>query len=334
MARIIVLHMSAQFMHAGAHDIIWVEHTVHACSQAEQASIQACMTDMSMACMPGIDIMSFDMAPIIIWSICRHPSVTGSGGQSPACRQARPRSVAIKGPDRLVRVMSHTLHKPLTARLGAVLAALLLTLAALVLPASPAQAHDELLGSDPAADSTLDALPAALTLTFSGEIADDEGASVVEVTDAGGTSLTDGTPTVRDNVLTQPLAGEASGAVTVLWKVVSSDGHPISGELSFTVEGAPAPSPTPTETTTPAPTDTAAPTDTPTATPTATSTPVADEGSSALPWIIAGVLALALIGAIVYLLVSRSRREKTLAEGSTNPAGDPSQPGSEPPADH
>ncbi|HWL76200.1 hypothetical protein [Microbacterium sp.] len=64
MARIIVLHMSAQFMHAGAHDIIWVEHTVHACSQAEQASRHACTRDMSIACMPGIDIMSFDMASI------------------------------------------------------------------------------------------------------------------------------------------------------------------------------------------------------------------------------------------------------------------------------
>jgi DNA-binding NtrC family response regulator len=71
--------MSAQFMHAGAHDIIWVEHTVHACSQAEQASIQACMTDMSMASMPGIDIMSLDMAPIIIWSICRIPPSPVSG---------------------------------------------------------------------------------------------------------------------------------------------------------------------------------------------------------------------------------------------------------------
>ncbi|MFK4835062.1 hypothetical protein ACI3KY_04965 [Microbacterium sp. ZW T2_14] len=67
--RIIVLHMSAQFMHAGAHDIICVEHTVHACSQAEQASIQACITDMSMVSMPGIDIMSFDMASIIMESI-------------------------------------------------------------------------------------------------------------------------------------------------------------------------------------------------------------------------------------------------------------------------
>jgi hydroxypyruvate isomerase len=71
MARIMVLHMSAQFMHAGAHDIICVEHTVHACSQAEQASIHACMTFMSIMSMPGIDIMSFDMASIIIESISR-----------------------------------------------------------------------------------------------------------------------------------------------------------------------------------------------------------------------------------------------------------------------
>ncbi|MDT0184097.1 hypothetical protein Q9S36_28285 [Microbacterium sp. ARD31] len=71
MERIIVLHMSAQFMHAGAHDIICVEQTVHACSQAEQASIQACITAMSIVSMPGIDIMSFDMASIIMVSIAR-----------------------------------------------------------------------------------------------------------------------------------------------------------------------------------------------------------------------------------------------------------------------
>ena len=67
-ARIIVLHMSAQFMQAGAHDIIWVEQTVQACSHAEHASIQACMSDMSIESMPGIDIMSFDIMSIIIES--------------------------------------------------------------------------------------------------------------------------------------------------------------------------------------------------------------------------------------------------------------------------
>lgn len=227
--------------------------------------------------------------------------------------------------------MSQTLHKPLPARVWAFLAALLIAFGMILATASPASAHDELIGSDPATGSTLDGLPAQLTLTFSAEIADDEGASVVEVTDAAGASLTGGTPTVHDNVLTQPLAGAASGAVKVLWKVVSSDGHPISGEFSFTVEGAPAPAPT--ETAAPTPTETTAPTPSAEPTPTVTSEPVSDEGSTALPWIIAGVLALALIGAVVYLLVSRSRREKALANGSAVSAGGAPQPDSEPPAD-
>ncbi|WP_342000009.1 copper resistance protein CopC [Microbacterium sp. LWH7-1.2] len=229
--------------------------------------------------------------------------------------------------------MSQTLHRPLPARVWAFLAALLIASGMILAAASPASAHDELLGSDPAADGTLEALPAELTLTFSAEIADDEGASVVEVMDASGASLADGAPTVRDNVLTQPLAGEASGAVKVLWKVVSSDGHPISGEFTFAVEGAPAPAPT--ETTVPTPTETAAPSESagPTPTPTVTNGPVADDASTALPWIIAGVLALALIGAVVYLLVSRSRREKALANGSTDRAADAPGPDSEPPVD-
>ncbi|MDR7113329.1 methionine-rich copper-binding protein CopC [Microbacterium trichothecenolyticum] len=225
--------------------------------------------------------------------------------------------------------MSQTLHKPLPARVWAFLAALLVALGVVLATASPAHAHDELLGSDPAQGSTLDALPAQLTLTFSAEIADDAGASVVEVTDASGTALADGTPTVQDNVLTQPLTGEASGAVTVLWKVVSSDGHPISGEFSFTVAGAP----TPTESATPTPTETAAPTASAEPTPTVTSEPAASEGATALPWIIAGVLALALIAAVVYLLVSRSRREKALANGAAGPADGTSPADSVPPAD-
>jgi hypothetical protein len=68
--RIIVLHMSAQFMHAGAQSISCMEQTVHACSQAAQASMHACMTDMSIISMsPLIDFMSADMASIIIESI-------------------------------------------------------------------------------------------------------------------------------------------------------------------------------------------------------------------------------------------------------------------------
>ena len=55
-------------------------------------------------------------------------------------------------------------------------------------------------------------------------------------------------PLVEGTVVTQPLSGAASGLVTVLWKVVSSDGHPISGEFGFTVTAPPTPTPTATAT--------------------------------------------------------------------------------------
>lgn len=85
--RIMVLHMSAQFMHAAEQSGMCAEHTVHACSQAEQASIQACITIMSIVSMPGIDIMSFDMASIIVTSI-DPPRFRLFGGQEhpPAAR--------------------------------------------------------------------------------------------------------------------------------------------------------------------------------------------------------------------------------------------------------
>ncbi|HWT32635.1 MAG TPA: hypothetical protein VN107_02655 [Microbacterium sp.] len=61
--------MSAQFMHAGAQSMPCIEHTVHACSQAAHASMHRCIMAMSMAGIPGIDIMSPErMASIIIES--------------------------------------------------------------------------------------------------------------------------------------------------------------------------------------------------------------------------------------------------------------------------
>lgn len=210
-----------------------------------------------------------------------------------------------------------------SARPLAVLAALLLAFASLFAAASPAQAHDVLTGSNPAADSTIETLPAQMTLTFSAVISAEPGASEVQVTDAAGTVLTDGAPSVQDNVLTQPLLeGAGSGTITVLWKVVSSDGHPISGQFAFTVTGAPTPTPTPTptETTEPTPTPTATATVAPTETPEPTVAPEpTDSGDSTWLWIVFGVIALAVIAAVVYLLTSRSRREKALERRGAAP---------------
>lgn len=87
--RIIVLHMSAQFMHATEHDIICVEHIVQACSQAAQASIAACIIRMSIASMPGIIIMSADIASIIIASIAHLSRSRCQTGSVPATSHAR-----------------------------------------------------------------------------------------------------------------------------------------------------------------------------------------------------------------------------------------------------
>ncbi|WP_460773376.1 hypothetical protein [Microbacterium sp. GXF7504] len=79
-ARIIMLHMSAQFMHAGAHDMSSVAHTVHACSHAAHASMHACITAMSTAGAPRMVIWS-DIASIIIESIARPFVCAGRGAR-------------------------------------------------------------------------------------------------------------------------------------------------------------------------------------------------------------------------------------------------------------
>lgn len=231
---------------------------------------------------------------------------------------------------------TNTPPRPLVRTLIAAATSVLLA-AGGVLAASPASAHDELVSSDPAAESSVDALPAQLTLTFSGELATDPGATELSVTDAAGASLADGEPAVDGTVVSQPLGGAASGVITVLWKVVSSDGHPISGELAFTVIAPSTPTPTPTS----APTATATPTEDPTPeatpTPSETSVPAADTGDAATPWVLFALLGVAVVGAVTYLLVSRARRQRALEQppisgaGGAAPGGSPSDSGS--PAD-
>ncbi|WP_404432447.1 copper resistance protein CopC [Microbacterium lacus] len=210
---------------------------------------------------------------------------------------------------------------------GAALAVLLLSAGGIAI-AAPASAHDELVSSDPANGATLDVAPEALTLTFSANINAEPTATEVQVTDASGTALA-GTPSVLDNVLTVPIdaAGdEASGAITVLWKVVSSDGHPIAGEFGFTVTApAPAPTATPSETASAEPSETADPSATPEPSETEV-TPPADEDSTfaeVWPWIVGLVLFAAVGGAVLYLLVSRVRRDKALAENRARALGTP-----------
>jgi len=196
----------------------------------------------------------------------------------------------------------------------AVLAAALLTafFAQFAWP-QQASAHDSLIDSSPAADSAVDVLPAELTLTFSAALIPGDGSTEVVVTDADGASVTDGEPELDGALVTQPLVAEAAaGEYHVLWKVVSSDGHPTSGEFFFTVT-------TGTQTTPAADADA----DDQAATEEVTTQAPADdpdmvaETSVSPAWIIGGIVAV-LVVVVIIVLAMRGRRRTDGSDGSTD----------------
>ena len=205
-----------------------------------------------------------------------------------------------------------TTARRLPAAPVALAAALLTAFLVLFAPLS-ASAHDSLLASSPEADSTVDTLPAELTLTFSAKLIDETGATEVVVTDPSGDSVTEGAATVEGAIVTQQLSTEApAGAYHVIWKVVSSDGHPPSGEFDFTVANSTEAAPTAEPSAEPTDTPTAAPAPIATAGPgtDATPAPESDDSSASttLIWVLA-IAAVLVIGGIVVWLVVRGRRD-------------------------
>ncbi|MDY6051294.1 MAG: copper resistance protein CopC [Rothia sp. (in: high G+C Gram-positive bacteria)] len=100
----------------------------------------------------------------------------------------------------------------------------------------PASAHDELVSTNPTDGATLTEAPASIELTYSGDIMDVDGANQVRVTNTAGESVTDGSPQVEGTGVTQNLAPTNDDTYTVTWRAVSSDGHPIQGTFTYTVE--------------------------------------------------------------------------------------------------
>lgn len=114
------------------------------------------------------------------------------------------------------------------------LLSVLLTTAALALSVgSPAQAHSELIGSTPADGDYTEELLTEVVLEFNEDI--QPLGTEVAVTDPSGASANDGEVVIDGPVVTQPISTGESGTYTVTWRAVSTDGHPISGELSFGV---------------------------------------------------------------------------------------------------
>lgn len=103
----------------------------------------------------------------------------------------------------------------------------------------PASAHDALIGSTPEFGERLDAAPSEVSLQFSDDVMT-LGAAVI-VADSDGHDWVVGDVGIAGNTVTVQLDGVLPDAGYELrWRVVSSDGHPISGIVPFTVgEGTP-----------------------------------------------------------------------------------------------
>lgn len=105
-----------------------------------------------------------------------------------------------------------------------------------LVPAAGASAHDALESSSPAAGESITADPGTLSLTYSdtlmaiGETTD---GFAVQVTDADGLHYESGCVALADTSVTTPIALGDAGGYTVTWQVVSSDGHPTSGQYEF-----------------------------------------------------------------------------------------------------
>ncbi|MFD1535597.1 copper resistance CopC family protein [Nonomuraea guangzhouensis] len=182
----------------------------------------------------------------------------------------------------------------------------------LAVTAPAALAHDSLKSSSPAKGATVSSVE-TIELEYSSRI---RFPLVVLRTAAGqmiklGEPQADG-PKVRTAV-PGPLAG---GSYVIAWRVVSSDGHPIEGEIPFTVKG--------TSSGTTAPATAAAATTAPAAAAQTSRPAAAAQGGGGIPgWLWAGLAALVVLGLAIWLLSRRTG-------GPGEPAGQPDAPVEQP----
>ncbi|PYY32176.1 copper resistance protein CopC [Curtobacterium sp. MCJR17_055] len=200
-------------------------------------------------------------------------------------------------------------------RVGGSALALAVVLAAVVAgpeAAAPASAHSALIGSTPADGATVTTAVRQVDLTFSeAPLAGLNAGLRIEVRDQTGQDESTGEVRVEGTTMSKRVDLSA-GPHTVLWRYVSPDGHPVDGQVAFTVEVAPTPSSAPTPVSAPSATAsrearldtsaTATPTPADAADPTATST-----GAPVLPWALGGVL-LVVAGVVVLAVRRRSSR--------------------------
>lgn len=107
--------------------------------------------------------------------------------------------------------------------------------------AFPAFAHNYVVSTTPEADSTITELPDRFSVTTNAPLLDafgDGSGFAIQIVDAAGRYYGDGCVTVEGASLSTAAALGEAGDYTLVWRVVSEDGHTVSDEFGFRWEPA------------------------------------------------------------------------------------------------
>ncbi|GAA1055882.1 hypothetical protein GCM10017608_14610 [Agromyces luteolus] len=198
------------------------------------------------------------------------------------------------------------------AATGAALAALV----AVGGPAVPAFAHNTVIAVSPDGEDTVTEQPGVVWLETNDALLDADGAAAMDVVGPDGLHYATACAAVDGPIASVAAELGGPGEYTVVWRVVSADGHPISGDFEFDWE----------------------PADGEPVAEGADASPCADaagageddgdaqagEASSSgaaqdLVWIGAGVLAVAVAAAVAFLFVRRAPRGADAAGSAAEP---------------
>ncbi|HKU32062.1 copper resistance CopC family protein [Arthrobacter sp. NyZ413] len=206
--------------------------------------------------------------------------------------------------------------RPIRQLLAAVIAVTAVLFSAVLFSAAPALAHDVAESTSPANGSTVDSVPDSVSITFNNRPL--VLGSQIQVKDSTGQNWADGSVEIVDTVVSQKLKpGAPAGPFTVVWRVVSSDSHPIEGTFTFTAKTGSTTSAGSSEGTGSGAVPTAG-----TLAPGSTTTPdKAPDASQPFPWSIVG-LAVVAAGLLVFLGVTARRKLAGSGDAEAGGAGD------------
>ncbi|MEU5941667.1 copper resistance protein CopC [Micromonospora sp. NPDC047548] len=188
----------------------------------------------------------------------------------------------------------------------------------LLLPATPAAAHNSLTGSDPADGARVAEAPARIELRFLSKA--DPATTKITVVGPDNVPAAGGAPSFTGSRVAVPFKPGRAGLYIVGYQLASSDGHPVKGEVRFTLTtGTPAdpasasPSAGPASPSAGPASPSAGPVSPSAAAASTTAGPVApgassdDEGTPVWPWLLAAGLVVA--GLAAALLRRRTTRD-------------------------